>query len=99
MKHMHQTNYKYFFKYVKKRGTVNAAVGPLVNTDGEVINNPLQICETLKYQYENVFSQPKDAYRINDPDVFFNHRYWQPPVLDNINFQPSDIVEAINELN
>ncbi|KAK3869824.1 hypothetical protein Pcinc_024896 [Petrolisthes cinctipes] len=38
-----QTNYKYFFKYVKKRGTVNAAVGPLVNTDGEVINNPLQI--------------------------------------------------------
>ncbi|KAK4296052.1 hypothetical protein Pmani_031435 [Petrolisthes manimaculis] len=35
-----QANYKYFFKYVKKRGSVNAAVGPLVNTDGEVINNP-----------------------------------------------------------
>ncbi|KAK4296243.1 hypothetical protein Pmani_031243 [Petrolisthes manimaculis] len=93
-----QTNYKYFFKYVKKLGTVNAAVGPLVNTDGEVINNPHQICETLKYQYENVFSQPKEAYRINDPDVSCNHRYWQPLVLDNINFQPSDIVEAINEL-
>ncbi|KAK4314261.1 hypothetical protein Pmani_014415 [Petrolisthes manimaculis] len=41
-----QTNYKYFFKYVKKWGIVNAAVGPLVNTDGEVINNLHQISKT-----------------------------------------------------
>ncbi|KAK4319404.1 hypothetical protein Pmani_009655 [Petrolisthes manimaculis] len=89
-----QKNYKYFFKYVKKQATVKAAIGPLVATDGEVISDPQQICQTLRSQYEKVFSQPKESHRIDDPEFFFNST-GQPPQLEDIDLQPKDIIEAI----
>jgi hypothetical protein len=94
-----KTNYKFFFKYVKNKATVKAAVGPLVVSSGQVISTPKEISEALKLQYESVFSRPLPNYRVVDLDSFFDaDSDERQPILNNIDFQPCDVVAAIGEL-
>lgn len=93
-----KTNYKYFFKYVKNKATVKAAVGPLVNSAGRVMNSPEEISEALRNQYEEVFSKPLGNWAITDSNSFFNVGTGQQPMLEEIDLQRHEIVNAIKEL-
>ena len=65
-----KTNPKFFYKYAFAKSKTISPVGPLSLND-QLITDPLTICNTIKGQYESVFSTPLTAKIIEDPTSFF----------------------------
>ena len=86
-------NYKYFFKYVQKKGQVRTAIGPLMVGD-RLTSDPEEICEELREQYESVFSIPIDTEDTSgtiERDVNIK-------VMDDIIITEEDLIEAVKEV-
>ena len=65
-------NPKFFYSYSKKHRNSNI-IGPFI-MNGELVREIYQVCETLKQKYESVWSQPNPAFKIVDPEAFFQVR-------------------------
>ena len=89
-----KTNPAAFYKYAKESQKNSAQIGPLKDTrNGKLTyeSDPLKMAEILSNQYESVFTIPKTG-----PRVFNFNAQAQ---LDDIDFSPSDIIQAIKEIS
>ena len=90
-------NPSYFYKYVKTRSTVKPSVGPLLS-NGQLVSSPSEVSQTLSCQYQSVFSTPKESSAVEDTREFFSTAC-DGPMLDNVEFDQTDIEAAMRELN
>ena len=67
-----KSNPSYFYTYAKKSSKGPNQVGTLVRKDKQLCENDFEKSECLREQYETVFTQPKDEFIINYPNLFFN---------------------------
>ena len=94
-----KSNSKYFFSYAKRKFKNMETVGPLVDESGKLVDNPREMAQILKEQYESVFSTPDCNMVVADPTLFFTdlpgsrtHR------LSSITVSEEDIITAINKI-
>lgn len=92
-----KTNSKFFFSYANSLSRIRTEIGPLISNVGKYITSPKSICETFKVQYESVFTQPKQEKKVTNPWDFFKET--QDSDLCNIDFNESDIIDALKELS
>ena len=65
-------NPKCFFTYASRKSKIKSGIGPLRNEANEIIEDPEQMTELLKEQYESVFTQPVASKMVNDPQQLFS---------------------------
>ena len=98
------SNSKAFFRYAKQTHQKKTNIGPLVNENGDLEDDPHGKSEILRKQYEKVFSHKKsdtevkitiddDESRIHIDDFFNNEN---APFSD-INISEDDVKKAIEE--
>ena len=87
-------NPRYFYSYAKLHRKLKSTIGPLINSDGELVNDPKSMSDLLQQQYSSVFSDP-DSKKKKVPNLKINIT----KTLENIDFDCDDIVKAINEIN
>ena len=91
-------NSKYFFSYANQKRSNYSKIGPLIK-DGEIINNPEDIAESLQQQFCSVFSDPDQSQHIEDVEDFFDSDEDLPEInLSDLNFSEKDIEAAISEI-
>ena len=66
-------NFKAFFCFVRQRQNTKARVGPFLDPETNQQNpNPDFSAETLRQQYDSVFSQPWPEWMVPDIQTHFN---------------------------
>ena len=93
-----KTNPKSFFSYAKRKQKAKLGIGPLQRADGSYTDDPQEMCEILRCQYESVFSNPKVTSQIDDPDKFFFENNVDGPSFTDIDLSPEDFIEAIDDM-
>ena len=88
-----KTNPKFFYKYALAKSKTTSPVGPLSIND-ILITDPLTICNTIKDQYESVFSTPLTSKVIEDPASFFLDSQGDDQLLE-LTITPAKISSAI----
>ena len=88
-------NPKYFFTYVKKFNKVKPSIGPLLNSSKQYATSNSEMARILSEQYSSVFSTRRDP--LVDPALLFNSEDMSK--LVDIQFNISDIIEAIDEIS
>ena len=85
-------NPKYFFSYSKKSRKTKSTIGPLIDNNKQLKQNPKQMADMLQEQYASVFSDPE----VNTD----NHPSEHPliSILEDIDFNCEDITSAIKEI-
>ena len=85
-------NPKYFYSFSKKHSKKKSTVGPLIDKNNKLQQDPKQMANMLQDQYASVFS---------DPESNTNHKPDQVPlisILEDIDFTCEDITAAIKEI-
>ena len=67
-----KTNPRYFYSYAKWFYKTSNQMGQLVNKAGIVITDSLEKAEMLREQYDSVNSIPRENFKIDDPNSFFD---------------------------
>ena len=93
-----KSNPKSFFSYAKRKQKTKPGIGPLQRSDGSYTDDPQEMCDILRSQYESVFSNPKTSFQIDDPDKFFFENNVTSPSFTDIDLSPEDFIEAIDEM-
>ena len=98
-------NPRAFFSFCRSRAKIQAKVGPFIDpSTGKSNPSPVFTAETLKEQYNGVFSTPRQEWTVTNPEEFFSP---QPPpepgeedsdLLEDIPFTVKDIELACAEL-
>ena len=65
-----EKNPKYFYTYVKNLTRTKTKIGPFTDKDGEIINE--EPSSVLQKQYESVWTNPKENFKICDRKSFFD---------------------------
>lgn len=91
-------NPKFFFKYAKKYSKTKSEIGPLLDENQSPVHSSLEMANLLQQQFESVFSAPLMEKVIHSPDNFFINVDPSRAQLTDIDFSPSDFVEAIDRL-
>ena len=92
-----KSNPKAFYAYAKRFQKTFSGVGPIINSEGEIISDPAKIAEAQKLQYEKVFSKPNNDNKVNDPKNFFKTN--ENTKISNIHFDYMDVRDAIDQLS
>ena len=99
-----KVNTKAFFKYAKQANNKKPEIGPLLNSDGKLVNDPKLKSDILRHQYEKAFNTNKP-----DIEITLNHTSDQNKMSINdffnennspfseIQVTESDIKQAIEE--
>ncbi|KAK4314103.1 hypothetical protein Pmani_014592 [Petrolisthes manimaculis] len=77
---------------------MRTGIGSLVDGNGEVSDRPESIVETLRLQYEAVFSSPRGDSMVLDPVEFFDGTEGNTEELNSICISTDHIRNAIHEL-
>ena len=98
-----KVNSKYFFAYAKRFSKVRVGIGPLINSQKELISKPQEMAEILSSQYSSVFSKPVSP-NIQADILFPEPSADSPdspdsPSMNNVSFSESDLKEAMDELS
>ena len=88
-----KTNPRAFYTYAKKNCKTYTSVGPLVDENNKLQNDPATMCNILQKQYQKAFSDPKSG--IKKPAD--NDQTDIPDICD-INFTTEDVINAINNI-
>ena len=93
-------NPKYFFRYAKSKLTRKDRIGPLINSNNEVIDDPVDTANEFIKIFHDAFSSPRQDKIIDDENHFFldTSEYSDNAILSNIEFSESDIEAAIHKL-
>ena len=86
-------NPRYFFSYAKKFAKRKSTIGPLLDQNKNLQQEPKKMADLLQDQYSSVFSDP---YSHNKKSPNFENI--QHDILENINFTQKDITDAISEI-
>lgn len=92
-----KTNPKFFYKYAFTKSKARIPVGPLTVNDN-IITDPQAISNTIKHQYETVFSTPLPSKVIHDKASFFNSPIERAEQLMDVSITSHDITNAIKTL-
>ena len=90
-------NPKYFYSFATRK-TRRQSIGPLKKPNGELTEDPKEMAELLRLQYDSAFSDPMPNKRINNVSKFFEEEVIKADGINDIEFNLSDIKKAINEL-
>ena len=92
-----KVNPKFFYSFAKRFSKVKVGVGPLINKDKKLVNDPLEMAEILSEQYSSVFSSPKNEdTELNT--LFPDHDTSDLPSLSQINFTDAQLADAMKDL-
>ena len=98
-------NPRAFFSFCRSRAKIQAKVGPFIDpTTGKSNPSPIFTAEVLREQYNGVFSAPRPAWTVTEPEEFFSPKTppepgeADPDILEDIGFTAKDIVQACSEL-
>ena len=83
-------NPKYFYTYAKKRCQTQSPIGPLVDTDGNLFTDPIDMANMLSNQFKSAFSSPAP--------VELNMDLARNTVLEDIEITKEQIERAIEEV-
>ena len=87
-------NPRYFFSYCKKFDKRKTNIGPLLDSENKLQQDPKKMADLLQKQYSSVFSNPSSD-KIKSPNFIHNTEN----LLENITFTQEDIISAINEID
>ena len=87
-------NPRYFYSFAKKNNKLKTTVGPLLNEEGELSDDPKAMADLLQKQYTSVFSDPNST-KKKIPNIKINIEN----SLENFDFNCEDIEKAINEIS
>ena len=91
-------NPKYFYSFATRK-TRRQSIGPLKKPNGELTEDPKEMAELLRLQYDSAFSDPMSNKKINNNiSKFFEEEVIEEKTLNNIEFHFSDLKKAIDEL-
>ena len=92
-----KTNPKYFFSYAKRKSTVATRIGPLKSDDGTLVQQPQEMADLLRKQYDKVFSVPDQSY---DDGSLVCHPNGESgaELLDTVVFTRADFVRVAARL-
>ena len=94
-----KNNPKHFFKFARSKQKVQAKVGPFLDPKTGNVNPDLGFTvESLKAQYESVFSEPKTDRIVSNPEIFFKDSS-SDTALEDIEFTIKDIQVACAQLS
>eukprot|EP00111_Clytia_hemisphaerica_P012670 TCONS_00037267-protein len=87
-------NSKYFFAYARKKAKIKTKIGPLLNTNGELMQRSKEMAEILARQYVSVFSAPKpfDIMQSENDEVNVD-------IISDLQVTEDDLIKAINDLS
>ena len=88
-----KTNPRYFHSYAKKFAKRKTNIGPLLDSDNNLQQEPKKMADLLQEQYSSVFSDPKSS-KKRSPRIDITHQ----EILDDITFTEEDIKKAIDEI-
>lgn len=92
------TNPKYFYSFANRSSKISSSVGPLF-INKELTNNPTEMANILKKQYDNSFSVPRfDNESINDNFFVEDQERNIQDILKSIKINDDDIISAINSI-
>ena len=87
-------NPRYFYSYARENRKLLSNIGPLLNKDGELVDDPEKMANILQEQYASVFSDP------NSPKKHLPKLNVElESVLESFDFTEKDIIKAINEIS
>ena len=93
-----KTNSKAFFSFARSRQKVKTKIGPFMDPATSTPNpSPEFAAEALKRQYDSVFSAPRPAWSVSDPNENFKVEDGDDS-LNDFEFNPEDIEKACSEL-
>ena len=92
-----KSNSKYFFTFAKSRQNTRAKVGPFLDDEGKPNPSADFAAESLRKQYDSVFAQPRDSWKVTDTESHFSTEAGEP-CLQDISFSTADIEKACSEL-
>ena len=90
-------NNKFFYSYAKKKSKTKVTIGPFMDNNNRVINDPHTMGDMLKTQYKSVQSKPKSEKIVSDPISFFKTD--NDFTLNDINFNQNDVKKAMLEVS
>lgn len=96
-----KANPKYFYAYAKRHSSTKTDIGPFIDDNGCAVPSNFKMAEMLRLQYERAFTEPFPEKSVPCPSTFFNNLNIEKgkPWLDDLNFTPTDISRAIDQLN
>ena len=93
-----KSNPKYFFSFAKSRQKTKSKIGPFLNpATGKLNSDTAFTAETLRQQYDSVFSKPRSEWFVTDVEEHFSVGDTEH-ILDDVLFTPDDIEAACAEL-
>ena len=93
-----KSNPKAFFSFARSRQKTCARIGPFIDPDtGKPNPSPEFAATALSQQYSSVFVQPRDQWKVKDPNKFFE-ALPEGPSLTDFAFTEKDIEKACAEL-
>ena len=87
-------NPRYFFSYAKKYAKRKSTVGPLLNEDKELEDDPKKMADILQNQYSSVYSDPTST-KKKSPKLNLNIK----ETISSINITTDRIIKAIDEIS
>ena len=90
-------NNKFFYSYAKKESKTKVTIGPFMDNNNKVINDPHTMGDMLKTQYKSVQSKPKSEKIVSDPISFFKTD--NDFTLNDFNFNQNDVKKAMLEVS
>ena len=93
-------NPRAFFSFCRSRAKIKAKIWPFLDpSTGKSNSCPEFAAESLRKQYEGVFSTPRKEWSVDDPELFFTPSSGDDPnMFDNLVFSPADMEKACSEL-
>ncbi|KAG0729727.1 hypothetical protein GWK47_003395 [Chionoecetes opilio] len=93
-----KVNSKFFYAYAKKKLKKASSIGPLMKENGDFESEPGEIAKMLIHQYEDAFSPPNEAQKIDDPSSFFVVPQKPEHLLTSVTTTTEDIIAAIDKV-
>ena len=96
-----KSNPKAFYSFAKSRQKTKSKIGPFVDAStGQPNPHPEFAASELSRQYSSVFVQPREEWKVQDPEDFFDFfgSAEEESSLADISFTEEDIVKACAEL-
>ena len=88
-------NPKYFYSFATRK-TRRRSIGPLKKPNGEQTEDPKEMTELLRLQYDSAFRDPLRNKKMNNISKFLKEKVIEEGTLNDIEFDLSNIKKAIN---
>ena len=94
-----KSNPKSFFSFAKSRQKTKSKIGPFLDSASGKLNPDVAFtAETLRQQYNSVFSKPRPEWTVADVAGHFSGGGEGDSILDDFVFTPDDIEKACADL-